>query len=178
MSLKKIKTIDVFALFILSVGFHFIYRILPNPLFAWIFPVNESIWEHMKLFFTSTLLWGIIDQYLLKKNNIPYNNFLLQLFLTSFLAIPLYLVIFLPVYNQIGENMIFSISLMFIIYIIMQIVSYKLLTYRELNVNRYFIIALIMAVYGVFIYLTYNPCRNYIFYDKTKSKYGLNEVVE
>ena len=178
MSLKKIKAVDVFGIFILSVGFHFIYNLLPNPLFAWIFPVNESIWEHMKLFFTSTLLWGIVDHYLLKKHDIPYNNFLLQLFLTAFLAIPLYLIIFLPVYNKIGENMFFSISLMFIVYIISQFASYKLLTYRELEVNKYFIIALIVAVYAVFIYLTYKPIRNYIFYDKTKSKYGLNKVVE
>lgn len=30
---------------------HFLYNLLPNPLTALIVPVNESVWEHMKLLF-------------------------------------------------------------------------------------------------------------------------------
>ena len=32
-------------------GLHFLWQALPNPLFALISPVNESVWEHLKLLF-------------------------------------------------------------------------------------------------------------------------------
>ncbi len=32
-------------------GLHFLYELCPNPLFALIAPVNESVWEHLKLLF-------------------------------------------------------------------------------------------------------------------------------
>lgn len=34
---------------------HFFYEVLPNPLTALISPVNESVWEHLKLLFWPTL---------------------------------------------------------------------------------------------------------------------------
>ena len=59
--MKKIKIIGIFIIFILSVIFHFLYGIFPNYLFSILFPVNESIWEHMKLIVTSTLVFSIFD---------------------------------------------------------------------------------------------------------------------
>ena len=32
-------------------GLHFLWQALPNPLFALISPVNESVWEHLKLLY-------------------------------------------------------------------------------------------------------------------------------
>ena len=74
MNLKKIKILAVIGIFILSFLSHFAYEIFPNIIFSFIFPVNESIWEHMKILFTSTLLYGIIDYLLLKKYNINYET--------------------------------------------------------------------------------------------------------
>mgnify|MGYP004555079653 CR=1 FL=1 len=34
---------------------HFLYVVLPNPLTALISPINESVWEHLKLLFFPTL---------------------------------------------------------------------------------------------------------------------------
>ena len=35
---------------------HFLYAVLPNPLTALVAPVNESVWEHLKLLYYPTLL--------------------------------------------------------------------------------------------------------------------------
>ena len=70
MNLKKIKIIAVLGIFLLSFISHFAYELFPNIIFSFIFPVNESIWEHMKIIFTSTLIYGIIDYLLLKKYKI------------------------------------------------------------------------------------------------------------
>ena len=74
MNLKKIKILGVVIITILSFISHFAYDIFPNIIFSFIFPVNESIWEHMKILFTSTLIYSLIEYIILKKYNITYNN--------------------------------------------------------------------------------------------------------
>lgn len=178
MNLKKIKILAVIGIFILSLLSHFAYEIFPNIIFSFIFPVNESIWEHMKILFTSTLLYGIIDYLLLKKYNIKHNNFPFQLYFTSLIGIPIYLVIYLPLYNLIGESPFISISLLLIVYIITQIVSYNILKEKELKILNIITIPVILLSYLGFIYLTYNPPHTYIFYDITEDKYSINDYIK
>ena len=175
MNLKKIKVVAVLGIFILSFLSHFAYDLFPNIIFSFIFPVNESIWEHMKILFTSTLLYGIIDYLLLKKYNIKYNNFNFQLYFTALIGIPIYLVIYLPLYNLLGESPLISISLLLIVYIITQIVSYNILKEKELKVLNTLSVPIIIIIYLGFIYLTYNPPHKFIFYDILNEKYGINE---
>ena len=56
--------------------------------------------------------WPEVEYFIMKKLNLVFNNFLLNLFITSYSSIIIYLAIFLPIYNIIGENMIVSISLL------------------------------------------------------------------
>ena len=178
MNLKTIKIIGVFAIFSLCFLFRFLYDWLPNSLFSIFFPVNESIWEHMKLIFSSYVFYGIFDYLLIKKNNIKYNNFLIQLFLVPIIGIILYLIVFIPIYNKIGENMIISIGLLFIIIIIEQIISYFILQFKEIKYQNFIGIIGIILIYIIFGYLTYKPIENYIFYDTVKDKYGINIYVK
>lgn len=175
MNLKKIKIIAVFGIFVISFLSHFAYKLLPNLIFSFIFPVNESIWEHMKIIFTSTLLYGIIDYILLKKNNIKYNNFPFQLYFTAISAIPIYLAIYIPLYKLLGENLFISITLLLIVYIISQWISYKILKEKNIKILNILTIPIILASYLGFIYLTYNPIQSYIFYDTANEKYGIDE---
>ena len=176
MSLKTIKIIGFFAIFLLCFLFHFLYDWFPNSLFSIFFPVNESIWEHMKLIYTSYIFYGIFDYILLRKNKI--NNFFIQLFLIPIISIILYLIIFIPIYKMIGENMIISIGLLAIIIIIEQILSYFILQYKEIKYQNFIGIICIILVYIIFGYLTYNPIENYLFYDTVKDKYGINIYIK
>lgn len=175
MNLKKIKLIAVIGIFIISIISHFSYELFPNILFSFFFPINESIWEHMKILFTSTLLYGLIDYLLLKKNNIKYNNFSFQLYFTAFSSIPIYLVIYLPIYKLIGENLFISISLMILVYILEQYISYHILKEKEFKILNIISVPIIIIIYLGFIYLTYNPPHTYVFYDIINEKYGINE---
>ena len=127
MNLKKIKIISIIGILILSFISHFMYDLFPNIIFSFIFPVNESIWEHMKILFTSILLYGFIDKYLLNKYNIKHNNFPFQLYFTAISSIPLYLAIYIPIYKLLGEKLIISLLLLLIVYIIEAYISYNLL---------------------------------------------------
>lgn len=73
--LKKIKLIAIINIFILSFISHYIYDLFPSILISFFFPVNESIAEHMKIIYTSTLVYGLFDYLLLKYNNIKFQNF-------------------------------------------------------------------------------------------------------
>lgn len=173
MTIKRSKIIAVFGIFILSFLFHFAYQVFPNTLFSIFFPVNESIWEHMKMLYTSIIFYGIIDYFILVKTD--KNNFLFQLFITAISSIPIYLIIYLPLYYVVGENMIISITLLFIIIIISQIISYYILKYRDLgklNTISIFLIALVFIIMG---YLTYKPIKTDLFFDHKDEKYGIND---
>ncbi len=175
MNLKKIKIIGTLTIFVLAFIYHFLYEWFPNPIFSILFPVNESIWEHMKLLYTGILSWGLIEIILLKKNKINYNNYPYQLFLTSFTSIIVYLILYLPIYNLIGEKLIISISLLFIVILLEQILSYYLLKQKkETDILDKISIILIILFYMILLNLTYDPPKNYIFYDPVENKYGIN----
>lgn len=175
MNLKKIKTIAIIGIFILSFASHFLYTLFPNFLTSILFPVNESIFEHMKIIFTSTLIYGAIDYFLLKKNNIKFNNFPFQLFFTSFISIPIYLIIYLPLNYVIGENLIISISLLLIIYIISQIISYYILSISTIPYLNKLATIFIIITYIIFTILTYYPPHNFLFYDTQTNSYGIEK---
>lgn len=177
MTLKKDKIISSIGIIILCFIFHFTYDLIPNTFTAIFVPVNESIWEHMKLFITSICFYGIIDYIILSKTKIPFNNFILNLFIASIISIIIYLIIFLPIYNIISENMIFNISLMIVVVIISQIISYYILKYEHIKYGNIIGLILIIISYIIFGYLTYNPLHNYLFFDKNNNSYGINDFI-
>lgn len=174
MSLKKSRIIAVIGSFILGFIIHFAYQVFPNFIFSIIFPVNESVWEHMKILYSSILIYGIIDYFIGKKFNIQYNNFLFNLFFCSFISIFIYLGLFLPIYYKIGESMFLSISILLITYIIVYIISYYILKSDHFNYNYVWIILIVLG-YIVFGYLTYNPIKNQLFFDTHDEIYGIKK---
>ena len=174
MNLKKDKIIAIIGIFILSFIFHFTYNIFPSSITAIFFPVNESIWEHQKLIFTSIIFYGIIDYILLQKFRIKYNNFFTSLFISAITIIPIFMIMYLPLYHKIGPKMVLNIGIMLVAIIISQIISYYILSTR--NYNKFNLISLILIIisYIIFAYLTYNPIKSELFFDTKDEKYGIN----
>lgn len=172
MSLKKIKIINVVFLFLLSFLWHFVYDWFPNNIFALFFPVNESIWEHMKIIYFCLFMGSILEFVLCKKNNIKINNFYIEAMVKSILGVIFYLIIFVPFYLWLGESLLISISLMLITYIFMEYIGYKILTGEEMNIN---ILPVIIIVLGciMFVILTFYPLHNFLFFDEVKFGYGI-----
>ena len=174
MSLKTAKIISVIGIFLLCFLFHSLYELLPNDLTAIFFPVNESIWEHQKLMFTSVIMWGIIDYIIFKKLNVKYNNFFTSLFVSALTIIPKFLIIYLPFYYKIGPKMFLNIGVMGSAIIISQVISYFILKSKNFNKLNIISFVLIIVSYIVFAYLTYNPIKTELFFDTKEEKYGLN----
>lgn len=173
MTLKRIKMISVFGMFILCFLTHFLYNWFPNALFSIFFPVNESIWEHMKMMTSSILIWSVLEYFLYKKYRINHNNFALSMFLEMTLSIIIFLIIYLPIYHFTGSVFILNLIVLFISIYFVNVISYYILNLRPLH-KEILSIAGIILLYIVMGILTYNPPENYIFLDTQENKYGIN----
>ena len=173
MTLKKIKIISIFGMFTLCFLTHFLYNWFSNVLFSIFFPVNESIWEHMKMMTSSILIWSILEYFIYKKYRINHNNFYLSLFLEVSLSIIIFLIIYLPIYHFTGSVFILNIIVLFISLYFINVISYYILCLRPLHKEVLGVIGIIL-LYIIFGLLTYNPPYNYIFFDKLENKYGIN----
>ena len=174
LTLKKIKIINVVIFFALSFLWHFMYDLFPNFFTAIFFPVNESIWEHMKIIFGVFVLGSLISLFLMHKFKIKYHNFYLEVITKAVLGVIFYLIIFIPLYLWLGENMFIAISLMLITYILGELLGYKILTIEELSIKVLPIILLILC-YILFSLLTFYPRHNFLFFDEEKFIYGIPE---
>lgn len=177
MTLKKLKIIDTFIVFALCFLFHFLYSWFPNKLFSIFFPVNESIWEHMKLIYTSFLMCSLTDFIFSKIFNLKINNLIFSNFYSSIICIMVYLIIYIPINHFLGHNTLVAITLLFLIIILGQIISYNLMI-KENNIKlNYISVALIIIGYIIFGLLTYYPPKTELFFDEQNNKYGINDYV-
>ena len=174
MSLKKVLKLNIIVIFLLSFLTHFIYKIIPIDLFAIFFPVNESIFEHMKMIYTTYLIDSIILFLLFKKYNIKFNNFFEALFLSSIISITSFLIIWLPIYYRIGEHLLITLIILLISIFLSQIASYYILTSFKNNILNYIAFGFVILFIILFAYFTYYPLHNDFFLDPLNQKYGIN----
>lgn len=154
----------IIFLFLLSFLWHFMYDWFPCVLTSIFFPVNESIWEHMKIIFYCLLIGSVLE----KKGN----NYYLNILVKPLVGVLFYLIIFIPLYLIFGESMVISISLMLFTYIIMELLGIKISKQEELNIKALPIIIIIL-ISILFSILTFYPLHNFLFFDSVKLGYGI-----
>ncbi len=172
MNIKKLKIIGIIIAFLLTFPLHFLYDKLPCFLTSIIAPVNESIWEHMKILFGAILISGIIEKIIVKTKKLNINNVFISNFLSALISIPIFLIMFMPVYNIIGKNFVITIIIMLLAIIIAKIMSYVIMKKKNLNLQKITII-FVIAIYIIFGLLTYFPPKNNLFLDPIKNIYGI-----
>ena len=174
MNLKKLKIIGVILSFFLSFIFHFMYDLFPNFITSIIFPVNESIFEHMKIIFGSILISGVIQKIIVIKKNLNYNNICISNVLVAFLSIFIFLIMFLPIYSLIGENLPVVLIIMLFTYIISQFLSIYIIKKEDMKKEN-FAILLVIIIYIIFGIFTYFPLKNNFFIDPIDNFYGIEK---
>ncbi len=172
---KLLVIINTITIFLSMFLFSFVYEKFPNFLTASIFPVNESLFEHLKLIYVTMIIISIIVYFIFKARDIKINNYFSGLLLTTILNIGLYFVIFLPIYNRFGENIIFTMGLYLVILIITEYVFYLIMNLKQREIYNYISLILIPIIWLSLVYFTFNPRHNDFFYDTIAEKYGINE---
>lgn len=160
-------------IFLLSVVSHFVYDWMPNTVFSILFPVNESIWEHMKLIATPVLLFSIGEYFIYRKKGIHYPNFLLSYSFAIFIGILSYLGVYMPIHYLFGHSLVVSILLLFLTFMEIEVISYSIMHVKKIRYGKILGLGLLFFIYILFGYLTYYPYENELFYDTVKKGYGL-----
>jgi len=156
MNIKKVTIISVFAIFALSFLSHFMYEWFPNTFTSIFFPVNESIWEHNKMIFTTMMLRGLIEYFII--SNHGKKKFPTALLASTLITIITNTLIFTPIYYLMDkqDNIIITMIIYIISIIIGQYVSHKILKsdsiYKTLNTVSLISIAIIFTIFGIFTY--------------------------
>ncbi len=168
----KLKILCVVIAFLLCFPLHFIYEKVPFFITSIIAPVNESIFEHMKMLFTSIILAGVIQKIIVKVKKLDINNVCFSNFIAATLSIPIFLSMFIPIYLYLGENLPITIFIMLLAIIMAEYISYLIMNMKDLKMENITIIFTII-VYLIFGVLTYNPPINELFRDPITNRYSI-----
>lgn len=172
MKVKNLKIIGTIIALILPFPLHFLYDLIPNFVTSIFLPVNESIWEHMKILFGSIMISSVIQKIIVIIKKEKINNICFSNFIAAISSIPIFLILFLPVYYIIGENMIITIIIMFISIIISEVISYKIINKNDFKLENKTIIFVVIT-YIIFGLLTYYPIKIDLFKDPQTNTYGI-----
>lgn len=171
--------IYVGMIFISIVGtlLHFTYELSKHNKYVAIFSaVNESTWEHIKICMTPTILWSLYDGYVNGMNA----NFLIGKSL-SLLTIILLIPILFYAYTFFTKKSILWVDVIcfYITVICSNLVFNYFINIQALPfIYTYFSCILLFIEIGAYMFLTFNPLKNFIFEDPISHKYGLSGHTE
>ena len=171
---KKILIINTIAIFFIMFLFSNIYKWFPNFLTAAFFPVNESLYEHLKLMFVTQTLVSLITYLIIKNKKIAFNNYLFCLLISTVLTIFIFFLIYLPIYNRFGENLFLTMLIYLIVLIINQIIFYLINEkFKNIYLLEYTSLIFLSLIMVILIYFTFNPLKNDFFFDPLEEIYGI-----
>ncbi len=162
-------------LFIISACIHSSYKLLEgNKIAAAFLPMNESIWEHLKMILLPIILWWSI-YYLVnsKRYNINKKKWFtgaLVSLIVSLITIPLIYYFYTGAFGV--QSIIMDIILLFLSILFGQLLGlYAYTRFRGINAN--FCIVVFIALILIFVLCTYFTLKIPIFMDSATGKYGM-----
>lgn len=165
--MKRIRRYAVIGiLFVLFTGTlaHFLYKWSGNQKIVGLFtPVNESVWEHMKLVFFPLLLYAPIMVFRLRDHCPGILSSLCGGLLAGTLAIP---VLFYGYTFILGRNVFFLDIAVFILSVLIAFrISYRLALYRSPKPATILLVCSVCILFGCFLWFTYHPPGGSLFTD-------------
>lgn len=176
--MKKIKIFITILAFSLAFPIHFLYTYCPNTIVGVVAPINESVWEHMKIIYTAIIISSVVELIIYKIKNIKVNNFMISIPVISIIGISIYLTIYMIISLFIPHNLYISIGLLFLVFILCEILSYKILNSNKIDYGKLIGLILLIISYAIFVYFTYNPLKTPLFLDTTNNTYGIKKLTK
>lgn len=165
-------------IFAFSSLMHFIYNILgKSSIIGIIAPVNESVWEHLKMPVLPIILFWVISYFILKDDILDCKKWLFAGALSLLICIT-FITIFYYTYTGIfGIKSTFLDILSLLIGISLgQLLSFK--TFKDANIGgHHFIIVftLFIIILSMFIVFTFETPHLPIFLDPKTNQYGIQK---
>lgn len=165
------------VLFIVGSLMHFIFEWSGNSTIVGIFaPVNESVWEHLKLTFWPMLVWWSVGYFFLRKTNeISADQWFVSC-AVAMLVCPLVIVTFFYTYTgAFGiESLILDIFSLLLGLVVGQGLALHIYKYAELKpCSLYLAIAILVLLAIAFTVFTLAPPHIPVFKDSMTGNYGI-----
>ena len=171
---KLFTVINTILIFAFAFVTHNMYNWFPSFITT-IFPVNESLYEHLKMIFITPVIISTVLYFIFVWKKRPIDNYLGGLFISTIFNIIFFYLVYIPIYHWIGENMIITLIIYFISIAVSQFINYLIIRRpynRTLNIVS--LILLITTLIGL-LYFTYNPIEIEFFLDRNNNYYGIRE---
>lgn len=161
---SKYYIISCIVAILLGTLLHFTYDILNNNLFVGLFsPVNESVWEHLKLIAIPIILFSVIT-FIVKKEDVFLSSALAIIIGSFFILFIHYLFEGLDIKNMTVDILSYIVG-MFIAFYYIYITNFK-----NTKCIGIILIILILATFPLF---TLKPPKLQLFLDETTNTYGI-----
>jgi hypothetical protein len=172
-SVLKRELNGIWVIFLLGALFHFLYELTgSHPPVGAFAPVNESIFEHLKMTFWPTILWSIFSYRFLKTNA---RNFLVSRGAALF-TMPIVILLLFYSYTALtgAENVIVDIVIFLIAIAAGQMAGYWLLIRKPLPIWLAAISVILIITLGfTYIFFTFYPPYTSLFLDTNTNSYGI-----
>lgn len=172
MKLNKWLLLHTICIFLLNFPLHFLYDIFPNFFTSLISPVNESIFEHMKMLFSSFIIWSILYSFIFKRKDMI--SYLFSFTISSILCVGIFLTLYIPFIIIYKEVMFITFILLFLSILLAQIACYYILFYTKIKYQSVITFSILLIFYIMFFYFTYYPPKLEFFKDPINQTYGLS----
>lgn len=174
MYLKKWHIFGFLATVVLGSLWHFLYEWTGESSFVGLFtPVNESVWEHLKILFFPMLLWGVVSFFVYGKY-VP--NFAPVLALSMFIGMVAIVVVFYTYTGIVGKSYLLVDIAVFVVGALLAFAF----SYRNLDTDCFssgFAVVLgwvcIVLWVALFICFTLHPPEINLFLDPVTKTYGI-----
>jgi hypothetical protein len=157
-----------FVIFALAAGWHFLHDVVPNPVTAALSPVNESPWEHAKLFFVPALLFFFVEFAAVGKE---FPNYLFA-HAVALLVMPVFMLLFYFGYESLVSHTFLLDLFNTALTIALGLFIAYTLTVSDLRLNscvhKAAAVAIVAALALLFTYFTFNPPRCGLFRERSK----------
>lgn len=171
--LLRLEIAGPFIVFTLATLLHFSYDLSPNVLTSLFGAVNESIWEHIKIFSIAYLFYGFIEFLWARPN--------LKRFVAAKVAGVISQGVFIPLayytYTLFTKKPVLIVDLLigFFAAVIGFFVSYRLYK-SDKELEKYFLTSLMMLflILMCLLCFTYFPPEAELFRDVVTGEYGIN----
>lgn len=171
--LKRLETVGVFFVFICGTLLHFLYDWSNGSMLGVLFgSVNESVWEHIKIFAMPYIVWGVIELAF----SIPYfRQFVVAKVLGLYLLCGLIIGFFYLYTMILGKHVLFiDIISVFLWIAIAHIFSYRATTsYKDLRHLFPLCLGLLFLFSAMYFSFTAVPPHIELFKDPVTGMYGI-----
>ena len=178
MNERKFKTLEivgVVVIYLIATFLHFVYDLSGGSTLSILFgAVNESVWEHIKIFAVGYVVWALIEILWVKP---PFKKFVTAK-TVSLYFLSISIIVFFYTYNLFTEEPILIVDLLssFVFVALSQYISFRL-TVSDNEIEDYFAVAvlLLMTYFVMFFSFTVFPPKVDLFKDPVTGMYGIIE---